>query len=335
MGWRGTLRSLNALQRASVEKSHRRERAELRRLQNEEKARDLQHARTMAEKHEEYLKTLVSYHLFAPNVINWNAIVQARMPNKPSFLKTKEVQARCARDDFKPGFFVRLLRQERKKIRKLDDAITRAISEDYAMYQSSIEKWHNATAKLKKMKSLAEGVLKNDNKSKISALKSRGVLNSIREVEVHTVFEVIEGTGLVHATINISDDSIIPRKANSLLASGKLSKRKIPLSLLHSTYQDHVCSLSLRAAKEVAVTIFDNHFIVTMEVDRIDSKSGHVRPMAILSTKYERNTLDSLNFHQLDPSDAMENFDHKMDFLKTKGFREINPIDISFLKGLP
>lgn len=50
----------------------------------------------------------------------------------------------------------------------------------------------------------------------------------------------------------------------------------------------------------------------------LDTKTGHMKNMTILSVYIPKQTLDTLNFDNIDPSDSMKNFVHKMDFKKGK-----------------
>ncbi|MFZ5616000.1 MAG: hypothetical protein ACOZAA_01580 [Pseudomonadota bacterium] len=49
--------------------------------------------------------------------------------------------------------------------------------------------------------------------------------------------------------------------------------------------------------------------------------------MPILSVQFARDMFKRLNLEAVDPSDAMRNFRHVMDFKKTKGFAPIAPLE--------
>jgi hypothetical protein len=70
--------------------------------------------------------------------------------------------------------------------------------------------------------------------------------------------------------------------------------------------------------------------IITAVGDILDAKSGNIENKPILSVAIPGETLDSLNFETLVPSDSMDSFAHNMKFYKTKGFvliEKLNPAD--------
>jgi hypothetical protein len=58
----------------------------------------------------------------------------------------------------------------------------------------------------------------------------------------------------------------------------------------------------------------------------LDASTGHQQLTPILSVQFVRETFGQLNLEHLDPSDSMKNFNHVMDFKKTKGFTRIEPL---------
>jgi hypothetical protein len=52
----------------------------------------------------------------------------------------------------------------------------------------------------------------------------------------------------------------------------------------------------------------------------LNSQTGYVEPVPILSAAIARNTLSRLNLDQIDPSNAMKNFVHNMAFKPRNGF---------------
>jgi hypothetical protein len=61
----------------------------------------------------------------------------------------------------------------------------------------------------------------------------------------------------------------------------------------------------------------------------LDTATGHMTDQPILSVLLPRATMESLEFDALDPSDALRNFNHQMDFKKSKGFSRIEPIEFA------
>jgi hypothetical protein len=79
----------------------------------------------------------------------------------------------------------------------------------------------------------------------------------------------------------------------------------------------------LRIAREICALLPIDGFIITAEDEILNSATGKIDPQPILSVYVRRATLQSLNFERVDPSDAMKNFVHNMDFKKTQGFKPV------------
>ncbi|HGF7186034.1 TPA: hypothetical protein AB5E10_003495, partial [Vibrio cholerae] len=113
----------------------------------------------------------------------------------------------------------------------------------------------------------------------------------------------------------------------SLLKSGKLSVKKMPVGKFNELYQDYVCSSVLRIARE-AFAILPDEFILINATDKLLNKvTGHLEEQNILSVYISRSTLYGLNMESIDPSDSMQNFIHKMSFKPTKGFEAVPSVE--------
>lgn len=133
---------------------------------------------------------------------------------------------------------------------------------------------------------------------------------------------------IVEVEFDIKADTVIPKEALSLTATGKLSKKALPVTKRLDLMQDYVCSCVLRIARDLFAILPVNNVIIHAKDDFIDTSVGNSTTRDILSVDINRETLSTLNFEAIDPSDAMVNFMHSMKFLKTKGFQPINRIVI-------
>ena len=60
----------------------------------------------------------------------------------------------------------------------------------------------------------------------------------------------------------------------------------------------------------------------------MNTATGNHEEKTIVSAKINRSKLAELNFELLDPSDSMSNFEHRMDFKKTEGFKPVEDLQI-------
>jgi hypothetical protein len=72
------------------------------------------------------------------------------------------------------------------------------------------------------------------------------------------------------------------------------------------------------------MSILPDNLVVVTAVDKVlNSATGHIEELPILSVLVSRPTLEALNLDAIDPSDSMKNFVHHMSFKKTMGFAPV------------
>jgi hypothetical protein len=118
---------------------------------------------------------------------------------------------------------------------------------------------------------------------------------------------IVHESGLLEARLAIHGSHVIPSEIKSLLKSGKLSTKAMPVGRFNELHQDYVCSCALRVARELLAILPDDLVIVTALDNVLNSSTGHVEELPILSVAFSRITLNSLNLDAIDPSDAMKN----------------------------
>jgi hypothetical protein len=94
----------------------------------------------------------------------------------------------------------------------------------------------------------------------------------------------------------------------------------------HEIYQDYVCGCILRLAREMFALLPIETVLLTATVDGIDSRTGHAAELPVLSMAAPRAVIEQLDFERLDPSDALENFQHRGDVMKSRKSGEFIPI---------
>ena len=130
----------------------------------------------------------------------------------------------------------------------------------------------------------------------------------------------------IHAILSVHNDDIIPKVRKKLRASGTLSETKMPVGEFNELYQDYVASVALKVAGDLFHILPNDIVHVTCVVSMLNTKTGHMESTPILSTQFMRKTFKDLNLEAVDPSDSMNNFVHKMNFKRTKGFSAIEPL---------
>ena len=124
-----------------------------------------------------------------------------------------------------------------------------------------------------------------------------------------------------------SPPEVVPAEELSLTKTGKVSRKKMSATRSLSLYQDHVVSATFRVAREIFALLPIPVALVHAAVARLDTRTGHTENVPILSVAFDRATFEELNLDAIDPSDALEGFDHAMEFKKTTGFAPVKVID--------
>lgn len=127
-------------------------------------------------------------------------------------------------------------------------------------------------------------------------------------------------------------EKVIPKETKSLLKSGKLSVKKMPIGRFYEIYQDYICSCIFRIVNELFALLPIEVVIVTAFDEILNTSTGHLEAQPILSVTAPRKTIKSFNMDRIDPSDAMSNFVHNMNFKKTKGFSMVKQLKSSDIK---
>lgn len=326
MGWKGTVRSIGAAVRAAERDAKRRQRELERRQKQYEKMQELEQAAYEVDVYENHIEVIQSIHKECSPPVDWAYIAQSKQPEEPKKSGAKEEKARIKLNEYKPGLIDRLFKREEKKRKLLAEEVEVAIKADEDDYKSRISSWKEEAKEWEESVKLAEALLNGEVKTKIEVIDNLKPFSEISNLGSSLSVAVFDN-GLLEATINVHGTEIVPSETKSLLKSGKLSVKGMPKGRFNEIYQDYVCSCVLRIANELFSTIPDQLVIVTAVDELLNSKTGHLEEMPILSVAISRNTISSLNLETIDPSDSMGNFVHNMSFKKTKGFEPVERID--------
>jgi hypothetical protein len=159
MGWKGTLRAIEADYHRAQRNAARR-RKELMRLQKEQAHRDeLRHSAHEVEVYENHVEVLTSLHKDCSEPLDWNAIAYQPHPEEPAVIHVEEVKARAAFDAYVPNFVIKLLGLTNWRKKKLALAVEagkaadeQATAEAQAQHRADTKEWERQT-------SLGKGVL--------------------------------------------------------------------------------------------------------------------------------------------------------------------------------
>ncbi len=322
------MRSFNAACRR-LEREQRRRQRELEKqrilygkMQEQEKAI------LEAQLYENRIDLLLSIHKECGEACNWASIQNLPQPQKPSPGRKNEEAAQLALNSLKVGLTDKLLGRGNSKREALIKAVEDAKVLDKKEFEEALKEYDKDYAEWTALKELAGKMLSGDLSAYIDAIKIANSFSEIGELGSSINFTVDSSSAIV-ATLYARGEQVIPSEIKSVTKSGKLSTKAMPKNKFHEIYQDYVCGSVLRVARELFALLPTNFVIVDAKGSLLNTQTGHMEEKTILSVAIPRNTLDKLNFETLDPSDALNNFVHNMNFKKGKGFFAVESLNIS------
>ena len=323
MGWRGTTRSLIATARRIDRANKRAAREHAAYIREIEKLEAEAHAEAAVDAFEELCDEIASVHCISIDPIDWVELANAKEHIAPENKHVHEYKARRKIEKYKPGFFDKLLKREAQQRTNLEEALTLGIKQDEQENAIATREFVKRQEAWKQSSSLAQGVLSGEPSAERRALDQHSVRFSQadflgRRVEFN--HHDAGWTIILHA--NPLED--MPQEKLTLLKSRKLSRKAMPKGELMALHQDNVCGAIVRCAVEFfAILPRQDSLRVIAKLDLLDSATGHTQTEPIVECTITRSTLEKVNLGRLDPSDFIESLEHRMRFMKTKGFQKL------------
>jgi hypothetical protein len=301
-------------------RSARRELREHQRAAKEAVAKQIQEVSQQAvERYELQLRLLSTVHAESGDRIDWSALATARTPEAPEPMCARTVRARTDLESYRPSVFARLFGGAKKRRAELEQALERATREDEEETRHALALHAERVRETEEMHVLARALLAGDTATYVTALARVDAFEELEELARVDAVMLVRGDAIsVELTVDAAE-SVIPEEAMSLTQRGRLSTKKLGKTKRHEIYQDFVCGAALRACREVFAALPVAWVLVTVRTMLVDKSTGHLAPTPLLSIAAPRATIEGLAFDGLDPSDAMTNLVHRMEFKKTTG----------------
>ncbi len=312
MGWKSTLREVQAAERRQQRDAQKRLRELERQAKEQAKLSALEQARLEVETFESGLEVLLSIHKERGSAWDWHEVATALPPHPPRKLPRLEVKARMSVPQL---------------------SIDAARAQDERDFEEALQAHAAETTQWAQMKSLARRILAGEEKAYIEALIGLSGLTELSNLGSAIHF-VAHNSKLLECRLKVNGKQAVPSELKTLTSTGKLSVKSMPKARFHEIYQDYVCGCALRVAREVFAMLPVETVLVTASVDMLDSRTGRAEEQPVLSVAMSRMEITRLDFDQLDPSDAVESFTHRGDAKasrKSGEFERIVPLSPSDL----
>ena len=328
MGWRGTLRTLGAIAREAERNAQRRQKEHQRYLVAVEKSKQKEEAAQSVSDYQTHLSNLVSIHKSGTDAIAWDEYANATPPAVPSEGHEREQLAQQRLATYSPSWFTRVLGLTERKLRSLEGAVLTARNEDEEKNKAHLVQYQQDLAEHQKQKQLAQRLLTDDGEAMLQVMKDLDPFREISGLGCNVAFRAL-GDRRVAAEVEVHGEAVVPKDVLSLLQSGRASVKKMSKVEYYRLYQDYVCSAVLRVARELFAILPIDAAMVTAREELLNTQTGHLEVTPIVSVFIPSDTFGKINLGAIDPSDAMRNFVHEMDFHPTAGFRPVKQIDMA------
>lgn len=323
---KGAMRSYGAAVRRIEREQQRQAREAAKRFKEQQKLQEIENAQQAVSDWESYVETIQSLHKNCTDSIDWKQIENIKEPTEPILENKNEVIAKNKLDDFKPSFLDKVFGSTQKKINKLYEQVEQAKQKDKKDYDIAYKDYLNELNNWEELQEISAGIKRKEPESYKNALLYFDPFSDIGELGTKISFN-FEGNH-IDIDLHVNSLDVIPDYELKQTSTGKLSKKNMPKTRYNELYQDHICSASMRIAREVFAYLPIDYARINAMSKIVNTKTGHLEEEPILSVIFLPQTIESLNLETIDPSDSMQNFVHNMNFNKTKGFTVIEKVEL-------
>lgn len=279
------------------------------------KQEEIQRAKYEVEMYENKIELIHSIHKECDDTFDWLDISRSKHPHHNNQMGRYEIEAQHKLDSFKPSLIQKIMKSSNKAEQKLREELTVAKEADYKEFQE-----------LQRTIDIAKRVLDKDVETYLNIIEELSPLEDL--LEFGSGFEFfIDDPEVLEVEFNVHSKNVVPTQIKSLTKTGKLSVKDMTKSKYYDICQDYVCSCAIRIARDMFAVLPFETVVVHAVDERLDTTTGKESMITILSVKFIRGTLNTLNFEAIDCSDSMINFVHNMDFKKTKGFLPVDKLN--------
>ena len=175
------------------------------------------------------------------------------------------------------------------------------------------------------LKEFSDEVLKGDIDSYFAIIDEVKPFDDL--LEFGSNFQVgTDRADLIEIEFAVRSDDVVPKIEMSLKANGDISEKELSKTAYYDLMQDYVSSTAIRVARD-AFALLPVDTVIVHAVDNIlNTATGYEEELTLLSVKFTREKLMSLNLSMVDPSDALSGFECNMKFKKTAGFDPVNRV---------
>lgn len=260
----------------------------------------------------EDLEYLVTLHHEAdyPEDIATGSILEGDIPYKSGEDGPNVREVRKVIEENKPGFFKRIF--SGKQYREDSEEM---LNQAKAADKELLSKWE-------RNKKISAQLLNMNEDSPVEVLNKIGLEKEMEFIEeLHCS---LDSEGCLNIEITINPESVVPKEYITLTPTGKLSRREYLKTDYFNILSQFTAALTLRTGRNLFHLVSPDEMRLHVYEKKVDGVSGLKTEVLILSVLLDKETFDKINFEDSQPFDALTEFKHEVEFLKTKGFKEVS-----------
>lgn len=190
---------------------------------------------------------------------------------------------------------------------------------------SSIVKGSDEYKSWQELSEYADKVLEGDVDTYLEIVGEMGPFEDLSEYGSN--FQIgTDRSDYLEVEFGVKSDDVVPKIEISQKANGEISEKDLSKTAYYDLVQDYVASTTIRIARD-AFALLPVDTVVVHAVDNVlNTATGFEEETTLLSVRFDRSRVMSLNMAMIDPSDALGGFEHNMKFKKTEGFQPVERI---------
>ncbi len=279
------------------------------------KAQELYLAQLEVEEFESTIAALTSVHRECSVGINWHALTA----HQPAVDRSESQRLQAQIASYQPTLWERLWKTTRRRDQLIADLQAAEANERAAWERAVIESneiRQTATAVLSGNTDLYNRVIADT--ECLAELEEFGCLHRGGWVDPQTAW----------TSLRVGGPEIVPGVSKSLTKSGKLSTKKLPANQQMEHYQDFVCGVALRVARELCAMLPIQNVYCDVRAPVFDARTGLTPDELVLSVLCPAEVLNGarINFARVDASELVSSLRHEMKLTRGKGFLPVQSI---------
>ncbi len=218
---------------------------------------------------------------------------------------------------------------EIEKNEKLVEEYTESVGEVIGIHKDGVDKinWNKLSEVPSKYQPLRDGILSGDIDTYYQVIETVDPFDAI--LDFGSEFEIgTDDPKSMTVEFNIKAADVLPKTKVEMTASGKLSEKELSQTAYYDIFQDYVCSMTIRIARDLFALLPIEKVLVHAVDMELNTATGNDEEVTYLSVLFDRTTFEKINLDKIDPSDSLDNFEYNMKFAKTTGFKPVNKLDL-------